>query len=394
MGIEVELGMIQKKEEQRFKVLQPTDWSFEPMDKYNSSGGDAFSVSRFGYEYLRDYNIDVDFYVPDYSKTYAKLLKKILKLEGCNLILQIALIKKSKSYDVIYYSADRHPYLLALARRFRICHAPILMVSHFSYDTRAVESREKKHILKLERKVVFKSIDQVVFNCETLLKLACEDYNIPYKDRVNSGWGADLDYFARGKYGIHDDIKPYYFAAGGANRDYHTIIEAFRKLPYRLVLSCPKSVIDEEKSLPENIIYFDYAKYGVSASEYLREFYHDAKAVLIPIMSRNHVANGASVFVEALACGKPILISDLPTNFLDVEEEQIGYKVALHDINGWIGAIQHMEQLSMPELDTMGTNAKKIAEMRYNYKHFTEIVAKYIKDLAGRKRKSNENINL
>ena len=317
----------------RIRIIQPTDWSFEPMNQYNATGGDAFSVSRFGYELFGEYGIDVDYCVPDYSKPLAKILRRILKLEGCNLILQAQLIKRSKDYDVIYYSADRHPYLLALARKLRICKKPIVMVCHFSYDTRAVDSKIKKMILRLERSLVFSSMDQVVFNCENLMWLAIEDGNIPEKHQVNSGWGADIDYFERGKFGVHQDIKPYYFAAGGANRDYHTIIEAFRKLPYTLVLSCSQDVIEKESPLPDNILHFNYAKYGIEASEKLREYYHDAKAVLIPVMYRNHVANGASVLVEALACGKPILVSDLKTNFLDVEQEKIGYKIREAQLN-------------------------------------------------------------
>ena len=363
------------------KILQPTDWSFEPMDNYNKNGGDAFSVSRFGYELFPEYGVDVDYYVPDYTNLVARMLKKLLKLEGCNLILQTELIKRSKDYDLIYYSADRHPYLLALARKLRICKKPVLMVCHFSYDTRAVDNKLKKLILKIERNLVFSSMDQILFNCENLMRLAIEDGNLPRKHQIDSGWGADLAYFSRGKFGVHKEKMPYYFAAGGANRDYHTIIEAFKKLSYTLILSCPKSVIDEEGPLPPNIIHFDYAKYGIAASERLREYYHDAKAVLIPVMYRNHVANGASVLVEALACGKPILVSDLKTNFLDVEKEKIGYKIKLHDTQGWIDTIQKFEKLSEGELDSMGNRAKVIAETKYNYRLFTERVVKYIEQL-------------
>ena len=365
----------------RIKIIQPTDWSFEPMNQYNATGGDAFSVSRFGYELFGEYGIDVDYCVPDYSKPLAKILRKILKLEGCNLILQTKLIKRSKDYDVVYYSADRHPYLLAIARKLKICKKPILMVCHFSYDTRAVDSKIKKLILKLERNLVFSSMDQVVFNCENLMRLAIEDGNIPVKHQVNSGWGADIDYFERGKFGVYQDIKPYYFAAGGANRDYHTIIEAFRKLPYTLVLSCPQEVIEQERPLPNNIFHFNYAKYGIGASEKLREYYHDAKAVLIPVMYRNHVANGASVLVEALACGKPILVSDLKTNFIDVEQEKIGYKVPMHNVDEWRSAVERLEHLEDNQLLEMQNNSKKIAEDRYNYRHFTEVVVSYIRKL-------------
>lgn len=370
-------------EDLKIKIIQPTDWSFEPMDKYIANGGDAFSVSRFGYELFESKGIDVDWFSLDYSKPIAKFLVKILKLEGSNLILQCELIKRSKNYDVIYYSADRHPYLLALARKLRICKTPVLMVCHFSYDSRTVDSGLKKFILKVERKLVFNSMDQIVFNCETLMKLAVEDGKLPKKHRVNSGWGADLKYFARGKYGVHKNIEPFYFAAGGANRDYHTLIEAFRKLPYKLVVSCPKEVIDAESPLPDNIIHFNYRKYGLNAYAKLREYYHDCKAVLIPIQYRNHVANGASVLVESLACGKPIIVSDLNTNFIDVEKESVGIKAKMHNIDSWVDAINYAE--SNPEkLKEMGEQAYNIAKDRYNYDLFTDNVVNYIHQLAGK----------
>ncbi|MDD3252112.1 MAG: glycosyltransferase family 4 protein [Lachnospiraceae bacterium] len=359
--------------QERIRIIQPTDWSFEPMDNYIKNGGDAFSVSRFGYELFPNKGVQVDWVVPDYGKWYAKILRKFLKLEGCNLVLQLQLIKRSKNYDVVYYSADRHPYLLAIARKLRICKKPVLMVCHFSYDTRTVDSKIKKIILAMERKLVFSSMDQIVFNCETLMKLAAEDGKIPEKHMVNSGWGADIQYFQRGLYGAHNDIKPFYFAAGGANRDYHTLIEAFRKLPYKLVISCPRTVVDKESPLPNNIIFFDYSKFGMDSYNKLREFYHDCKAVLIPIAYRNHVANGASVFVEALACGKPIVVSDLNTNFLDVEKEGIGIKAKMHDADSWIKIIRYVEDHS-EELEKMSKKAFEIAQNRYNYELFTDAV--------------------
>jgi glycosyltransferase involved in cell wall biosynthesis len=363
------------------KILQPTDWPFQPMDDYIAKGGDAFSVSRFGYELFKDKNVDVDWIAPHHHKKITKILTKLFKLEGSNLILQCQLIKQSKNYDVIYYSADRHPYLLAFARKLRLCRTPVLMLCHFSYDTRAVDSKLKKLLLRMERKLVFSGLDQIVFNCKTLMNLAIEDGDLPERHRIICGWGADLNYFSRGRKGCHADIQPYYFAAGGANRDYHTIVEAFRKLPYRLVISCPKKEIEAESPLPENIIFFNYKKNGFQAYAKLRSYYYDSKAVLIPINHRNHVANGASVLVESLACGKPILISDLETNFIDVEKEQVGLKVRMHDVDDWVRAVNYLEEHS-ERLETMSQNAYRLAKEQYNYELFTEHIVAALRKLA------------
>lgn len=366
--------------EKRIKILQPTDWSFEPMDAYIASGGDAFSVSRFGYELFKSRGIDVDWISPDYSKKSTRFLRRILKLEGANLVLQIDLIKKSKNYDVIYYSADRHPYLLAIAKLLGICKTPVLMVCHFSYDTRAVDGIIKKMLLAIERKLVFKAMDRIIFNCETLMNLAIEDGNLPQRHRTNSGWGADLKYFSRGEFNSHKEIQPYYFAAGGANRDYHTLIKAFKKLPYKLVISCPQNIIDKEGPLTDNIIHFNYAKYGLHSYDMLRSYYHDCKAVLIPVQCRNHVANGASVMAEAIACAKPVIVTDLNTNFIDVEKENIGFKVPINDVNGWCKTIEFAEQ-NDELLKDMGKRAYDIALNKYNYELFTDNVVSCLRKL-------------
>lgn len=361
-------------DKKKIRVLQPTDWSFKPMDDYIDQGGAAFSVSRFGYEILKD-EFDYEYIVPNQDKWYAKLLHKLLKLEGDNLLLQLEVIRKSKNFDVVYYSADRHPYLISLARRMKIIKTPILMLCHFSYDDTCVKQPIKKAILRLERKLVFSGIDQLMFNCENLMNLAIKHAALPERHQILSGWGADIAYFSKGDQDKYKDIVPYYFAAGGANRDYHTLIEAFRHLDDTLVLSCPISVIEEEAPLPDNIIHFNYKKFGMDAYDMLRSYYLGCKAVLIPIKYPNHVANGASVMAEAMACGKPIIASDLPTNFVDVKKEGIGKVVKMWDSRDWIATING---LSDSELELMGKKSFELAKKQYNYSLLAQNVGREI----------------
>ena len=369
----------------KIKVLQLTDWSFEPMDEYIQKGGEAFSVSRFGYEYLRQW-CDLEWITPSHKGVMQKILERLLGLEGSNLVLQIQAIKRSKQYDVIYYSADRHPYLLALARKLRIVKTPILMLCHFSYDDKCVDGKLKKLLLKKERKLVFRNMDQILFNCETLMRKAISTGDLPEQRRKVSGWGADLEYFARGERHKFDELKPFYFSAGGANRDYHVLIEAFRRMEdVKLVLSCPKSVLEAEGTLPANIIYFDYQSKGLDAYALLRSYYQDCSAVLIPVLRRNHVANGASVMAEAMACGKPIIATNLETNFIDIEKEGIGYTAQLGDVNSWVMAISRANN-DIAKLEAMGKRSLELAKKEYNYFYMAENVYQEIVKLYGRDR--------
>jgi len=359
----------------KIRVLQSSDWSFEPMDKFIAAGGEAFSVSRFGYELLiKQKDIEIKVVSPNRSKKLAIFIFKLLGNEGLNLWVQIKLIKESHKCDLIYYAADRHPYLIALARILGICKAPILMLCHFSYDTSAVDNRLKKYILALERLLVFRGVDKIVFNCETVMTLAANNFKVPERHLNNSGWGADISYFSKRDQLDFKTPETFYFAAGGANRDYKTLFAAFRRMPYNLVVSCPKYVIDRESPLPKNIIHWDYSSQGMQAYSTLRSLYQKSKAVLIPILYCNHVANGASVFVEALACGKPILISDQKTNYLNVELERVGKKVKMHSADDWVEKIRILED-DPKETSAMGERAYLIAKNRYNYKLFSDNIA-------------------
>ena len=72
---------------------------------------------------------------------------------------------------------------------------------------------------------------------------------------------------------------------------------------------------------------------------YLREYYYECIAVLLPIKQINDVPNGATVLIEALAMGKPIIVTDLDTNYINVEKEKVGLSVKENTPEGWTNDI-------------------------------------------------------
>lgn len=365
----------------KVKVLQPSDRSFDSMDRFIESGGVAFSVSRYGYEYLcKVEDFELDLLVSKDSDPIIKLLKPILKHEANNLVLQLKLIFASQKADIIYYASDRHPYLIALARLIGLCRCPILMVCHFTYNTKLVDSLLKKIALRIERWLVYKGVDKLLFLSNSIKKLAIDDYDVPARHRNVCNWGADLKYFSEES---ETDISlpdQYYFSSGGAKRDYRTLIDAFRKLPYVLVISCARDVFEENEPLPKNVIHYDFSAHGFKCFADLRRLNQGAKAVLIPIIEKNHVANGNSTFVEALACGKPILISNTGNNFLDVEDKKIGIKIEMSDVEDWIRNIEYLEQ-NPEHFAKMSKNSYNMAKMNCNYELFSSVIVSHLRSL-------------
>lgn len=348
------------------KVIQATTWSFEPSDKFIRKGGEYSSEARYGYEFLR-VKIGEGYKVVCPNKNFLeRILVKLFRYEGDVIYLQIMCAIKANKVDLLYYPTDRHAWLLAILRKIRICKKPILMVSHFSFNTTCVDSKFKKYFLRFERHLIFHSIDRVVFASEKLLELAKEDYKIPKKHQSYVGWGADLSFYGKVSFSSIYNF-PYFFAAGGANRDYTTLINAFRKSKYNLVISCSPQTLNVE--LPKNIHIFDYSIQGIDATAKLRNLYQNCKAVLIPINKGNHVPNGASVLVESIACGKPVIISDLKSNFVDVEKEGIGYTVKMHDADDWVKQVTRMA--TTKDYNSLVDNCHRLAQ-QYNYETFAK----------------------
>ena len=92
------------------------------------------------------------------------------------------------------------------------------------------------------------------------------------------------------------------------------------------------------------------------------------------------MANGNSTFVEGLACGKPILISNTGNNFLDVEYSNIGMKLGMLDTNDWVKKIHYLEA-NPGHVDEMSKNSYELAKSQHNYALFSKNIASNLRSL-------------
>lgn len=167
------------------------------------------------------------------------------------------------------------------------------------------------------------------------------------------------------------------------NRDYLTLIEAFRhidlKKPGVKIFSKYRDYT-KGQLLPPNIS-FENLMDGCSYYEAyvkLRYHYYNCIAVLLPIDYANDVPNGATVLVEALAMGKPIIITEADTNYIDVKKEGVGLTVKRHDVDGWINAINFLVD-NPQKVKSMGENAYLLAKSKYNDQSFANNILMQMK---------------
>lgn len=172
-------------------------------------------------------------------------------------------------------------------------------------------------------------------------------------------------------------------AAGGMNRDYHTLIKAFGKLANsELKVFAKYKDYTKGQTLPENVRFINLMaghSFG-EAYKQLRDYYYNCIAVLLPIDWINDVPNGATVLVEALAMGKPIIITEADTNYIDVNKEGCGLTVKRHDADGWVCAIEYL--MSHPEeTRRMGERSYQLAITKYNDADFVKTIYGQMEDL-------------
>lgn len=363
------------------RILQLMDFPVSKIEKYINEGGEYHEHNLYGYMLFKRNGIDITWLAPNHNNIILKFLQNKLGL-GYNVMRlypQIACLWKCKNYDVIYVPHDMHLLVLSIFRMLKICRKPIYVVCHFSYNLKFVDSRFKKIYKAIERFFVYNGVDIISFSNKHILRLAMEDFKVPVRHRTYVNWGANVDFFNTKP--CQTKSSDYFLAAGNANRDYNTLIKAFDNIDCDLKLFTSKTKNEFNcMYMSDRIEFINLFKFGISGIVHLREYYQNSIAILIPILESNDVPNGSTVLIEALAVGKPIIITDFETNYIDVEKERIGFKIKRGDSIGWSNSVKYL--LANPkEAKEMGQRAKDLSFNKFNYKAFADNVLEGLENL-------------
>ncbi len=110
------------------------------------------------------------------------------------------------------------------------------------------------------------------------------------------------------------NVKDYVFSYGNSDRDYDTLINAFRGLPYRLYILTQS--YQPPQNLPENVHVLKKKRVGKD----LMDLIGAARLVVIPLQ-QGDVAAGQTAMLESMAMGRPVIITE---NFATVEYAKHG----------------------------------------------------------------------
>jgi glycosyltransferase involved in cell wall biosynthesis len=163
-------------------------------------------------------------------------------------------------------------------------------------------------------------------------------------------------------------------------RDYATLAAAVEGLDARIVLVAEERNLGSVR-LPDNV----EVRRGLSYLE-LRDLYAGAGCVVIPMRRDGYPygseASGLTAFLEASACGRPIVASERAILGDYLQPGRTGLLAAPEDPDALRGALERVLGDSKLAAE-LGCAARAAVEERFTTRHFAERLAPLIREAAG-----------
>lgn len=263
-----------------------------------------------------------------------------------------------REYDVIYATGEDISIALGIMLRLAGSHQLLTTVIH------KADGAKKRVALQLVGERVYRN---VVTLCEEQRRTLIRTIGIPdAKIRCIPIW-CDHQFF-------RDELpRPgdYVLSVGMERRDYPTLQAVAARLPFpvRVVASgwwSGSGFQSADGILPTSNVSVER---NVSALR-LRELYQGARMVVVPLQSVRYAA-GVTTIVEAMAMGKPVVVSDTPGIVDYVRDGLSGRLVPAGDANALRRAI--VELWENPDLAaTMGAYNRAWVESEINLDAYVE----------------------
>ncbi|MDN3686708.1 glycosyltransferase [Cyclobacterium jeungdonense] len=314
------------------------------------------------------------------------LINKIGKFFGIgHLDQQIRLLGSLKKFDILYspYSKS-NTKLLLLLKVLGLFKKPIVVTIHQPFW----QGKNENPLYRSLSRFYILNYDACIFLSEPLMKKTISLLNISEKDAKKkfslAQWGPDITYldkFSRNP--LPFESCEYFISAGHTDRDFETLIEAFRGLDYKLWIFCTPKSIPKTLDIPPNVT----VNWEVTRSYDLIPFYQKSIAILIPLKYPEHKegCQGMTSLQDVVSFSKPVIMTRNPCLNLDIEKEGIGKYVGMYDVQDWKNQLTIFASKKSCWVK-MSENSRQLFETKFNSEIFAAHLEKVL--LATYKKKS------
>ncbi|MEO5979825.1 MAG: glycosyltransferase [Chryseolinea sp.] len=309
-------------------------------------------------ELIRDHEIEV--IIPEHIKY--PVLNRVGNLFGIEFLdQQLRALMTLRKYDVIYapYGA-LNTKLIILLKTIGIINKPVVILVHFPVFGRPSKNSIKRALVRR----LIRNYDQLVFLSKKLEQDLITSYcinpnHIEAHFRI-ANWGVDLDFFKPFLSTDTPQHQKYIISSGNTGRDFDVIVEAARSVNFKFKIYCKPESYPSIRDIPSNVEILS----GDFPFEQICRDYSAARIVLIPCKPGFEGPVGLTSLLEAMALGKPVIMTKNEYIDIDFEKEGIGRDVPISDADAWVNTINSILK-DYTLLAQMGRNILSLAHKKF-----------------------------
>jgi len=309
----------------------------------------------WGANKLKDFGIEIE--ILPFSKH--PFLKRQVSHRGIlgDLDQQLQLLLH-RDYDAIYSGAEDVTNLLAYLRSIGIFNKPIIsLIHHPLYMVN--KSRRNLNIIRYLRKFFVRGTDRLVCLSQHAKQFLKHNLGISDAQSPVIHWGPDLSF-----YNVSNEFNHIIVSAGRTFRDYDTFCHSLQDIKIETRIFCGKYL--PKGAVPSHIHFENqYVDYNE-----LLYWYNKALFIAIPLIKET-IMVGLTTLLDAMAVGKPIVMTRNPAIDIDIEKEGFGIWVEPGDVLGWRKAIMYFVE-NPDQAKVMGQKGRDLCERMYNIDLFSE----------------------
>lgn len=315
----------------------------------------------WGATHLSQHGIEVEIVPHQTLKLLNKLGRKLAM--GDHLDQQLRILFSRTDYDVVYSACQTNTLLLAILRSLKLFRKPLVALIHHPFNNQLKES------------LFLGGHDRLLCLSDKVMEPFRHDPSV-YKKMDFIAWGADLPFYQTASQSSPPSTRPpVIVSAGKTERDHDTLAKACLALDCALDIYCSARTAPSVTNLPDRIaVHASHSADNAVSYQALLSAYRNAFAIAIPLTKTHNLA-GLTSLLDAIAVGKPVVMTRNQHIELDIEKEGIGFWVEPDDVQGWQWAIAYL--LAHPEeASAMGKRGRRLCETKYNLEAFTNTLAR------------------
>jgi hypothetical protein len=278
-----------------------------------------------------------------------------------NVNQQLQVLRRRHEIDLIYVPCEdqRHIVLLRLLRAARVLRVPIVCIAH--HQLRVAPGR---------RQALLKAVVRGTDAFPALSSAAMSEINSFAHDHARSvalRWGPDAHFYGKPTAGRG------VIAAGRTHRDFETLAAAASSTGVATRIFCleGQAPTHPERFAANVEIVAQPEDRWMTTRELLPNL--SAAAVhAIPLLRTDYMC-GITSLLDALALGKPVIMTRNRHIDIDIEREGIGHWVELGDVEGWRRELEWFAKHEA-EAGDMGRRARALVDSGLNSESFADAV--------------------